>query len=141
MFNEKSWRKTPNIIYYLSWRSCNNIIQSLVHQALSTINHHTLTWRNMQIHALISCHLISCLHCAIPIEEDPWMNSNYLALTAQSSLATLMCVWCNQCITIVTIDNPSHPFTYLSTGSSMELTCTVVNFCFCSVFSELLVVN
>ena len=41
----------------------------------------------------------------------------YLSLTVQSSLATPMCVWCNKCITIVTTDSPSHPFTYLSTGS------------------------
>ena len=35
----------------------------------------------------------------------------------------LQCVRCIECITMVTTDSPSHPFTYLSTGSPLELKC------------------
>ena len=133
--------KTPNIIYYVSWISCNNLIKILVHQALNTINCHTLIRRNLQIHALISYHLIACLHYEYLLKKTPEWIQIYLALTTQSSLETPMCVWCNQCITIVTTDSPSYPFTYLSTGSPLEITCTVVNCCIGQLINDLLFLN
>ena len=133
--------KTQNIIYYVSWKSCNNLIQILVHKALSTIQSSHTIMKKFANPCTDFCLLISCLHYAILAEEDPEWILICLALTAQSSLETPMCFRCIECITIVTIDSPSNPFTYLSTGSPLELTCIVVNYCICSVVSELLVVN
>ena len=74
--------KNPNYhILCISMESCNNLIQSLVHQALSAINnHYTLSCRNLHIYAPISCLLTTFLHCAILAEEDPRMNSNWPCL-------------------------------------------------------------
>ena len=126
--------KTPTIIYYVSWRSYNN-----PHTKLSTSS----SQYNQSSHTNIeefckSMHrsLPSC--CPASTAQSLLKNSSEwiritLPLTAQSSLETPMFVWCNQCITIVTTYSPSWPFTYLSTGSPLELTCTVVNYCICSV--------
>ena len=135
--------KTPTIIYYVyKW------------------NHVTISYKAQYIKLSIQSRIITHCHAETCISMHQFLASWQpastaqsllkktpewiwigLALTAQSSLETPMCVICIECITIVTTDSPSHPFTYLSIGSPLELTCTLVNYCFCSIVSELLVVN
>ena len=135
--------KNPNYnILCISIESRNNIIQRLVHQALSTINnHYTLSWRNLHIYTPISCLLIACLHCAIPTEEDPWMNSNWPCLDCAILIGNS-----NVC-QIHWMHHYSHkrssisPFHLSLHWVSSRIDMQVVNCCICLVASESLVVN
>ena len=116
-FNWESLKlKTPNI-YYVSWISCNYIIQSLVPQDLSTIqSSHT-----NQEQSCKSMHWSSPAASLPPPRNPSWLK---IRIQCNTTLIDYVIIIGNSNVyvdaihtsLIVTTDSLSFPFTYLSTG-------------------------
>ena len=117
--------KTPTIIYYVyhgimkqshtniisyisqyNMKSSHTVIQKLVHTCTNLLPPDGLPpLRN-------PCWWVSLNEFDISL---PWIHNPHWQLQ-------WVCI-CIECITIVTTDSQTHPFTYLSTRSPLDLTC------------------
>ena len=92
LFNRKAWSWKPQLSYYVSWRSYENIIQTYkaYHKLSVQYNCHTLIRPNLANPCTDLCHLLACLHCAIQADYKDQFNVIPLSLTEWLSLATQM---------------------------------------------------
>ena len=115
------------------------LIQRLVPQALSTIqSSHTNKMKSA----------IPCTDFCPPGSPPPLRNPSWLQRPIQCNPTLLDCIIiignsnvyvdAIHASLVVTTNSPSCPFTYLSTRSPLDLTCTVLNCCIVQLINELL---
>ena len=117
--------KIPTIIYYLyimdhETISYKTLIQELSVWYIIVSHYHTKIGKYM--HQFIASWQPASTAQYLLITIPEWMRY-CLALTAQSSLAFQCVCGCMSAPTNVTTDSQSVPLTYLSTRSTLDLTC------------------